>query len=324
MLEFLTVGLVSFLISFLIGPKTIPIFSRLKFGQTVRDDGPETHLQKNGTPTMGGFIFIIAITMASIFAVLFYKNIEIKQMAFALLSMILFGIVGFTDDYIKVVRKRSLGLNAKQKILMQVVFSMVIALLAQNLSKLGSSIYIPYVNALLDLGVLYIPFAMFVIIALVNSVNLTDGLDGLASSVTIVVSLGFALIAYKMGYGTIVIFLFAVIGSLIGFLRVNSFPAEIFMGDTGSMALGGAVAAVAVIMGVELLVPLLCFVYFMESLSVIIQVSYFKKTGKRFFRMAPIHHHFEKLGWHETKVLKLFILITIIMGLLSTWGIWSA
>ncbi len=323
MSKYLFIGICSFIIAFVAGPKTIPVFSRLKFGQTIRDDGPETHLQKNGTPTMGGFIFISSILIASLAGVFFNPGI-INEVGFGILSMLLFGLVGFIDDYIKVIKKRSLGLNAKQKILMQLVFSFVIGLISTQISDLGTSVYLPFLGTALNLGYVYIPFVMFVTIALVNSVNLTDGLDGLASTVTIIVAAAFGLIAYKMNYPGMALFLVAVVGSLIGFLRVNAFPAKIFMGDTGSMALGGAIAAAAVIMNLELVVPVLCFVYFMESLSVIIQVLYFKKTGRRFFRMAPIHHHFEKLGWHETKVVKLFIGITLIMGAISTWGIWRS
>ena len=323
MLNYLSIGILSFVLSFVLGPKTIPVFSRLKFGQTIRDDGPETHLQKNGTPTMGGFIFITAILISSGVAALAFTDIGLKEIGFGILSMLLFGLVGFIDDYIKVVKKRSLGLNARQKIMMQVVFSFIIALMSVKMSAMGTSIYLPFLRTTLNLGFLYVPFVMFVIIALVNSVNLTDGLDGLASTVTVIVSIGFFIISYKMDHPGIGMFLVMIIGSLVGFLRVNAFPAKIFMGDTGSMALGGAMAAVAVIMNIELIVPMLCFVYFMESVSVIIQVLYFKKTGRRFFRMAPIHHHFEKLGWHETKVVKLFVIITIIMSALSTWAIWS-
>lgn len=309
--------------AYIMGPKTIPLFRKLKFGQTVRDDGPETHLQKNGTPTMGGFIFIIPIALVSTAAMLWMKA-SFAEVGFGILSMLLFGFVGLSDDYIKVIKKRSLGLNAKQKIRMQVVFSFVISIISIGISNSGASIYVPFIKATVNLGLLYVPFVMFVVIALVNSVNLTDGLDGLSSTVTIIVCIGFGIIAYKMGNKGLSIFLVATIGALAGFLRVNAFPAKIFMGDTGSMALGGIVAAAAVLMNLELIVPMLCFVYFMESVSVIIQVLYFRKTGKRFFRMAPIHHHFEKMGWHETRVVKLFVVITIIMSALSTWSIWSS
>lgn len=316
--KIIVVGLASLLIAFFLGPMLIPLLERLKFGQTVRDDGPETHLQKNGTPTMGGFIFIIAILIASVLGIV--MGGDATEITFALLSMVLFGFVGFVDDYIKVIKKQSLGLRAKQKIVMQVVFSLIIAMIQWKLSAIGSAIYIPFAKITINIGIFYIPFIMFVVIALVNSVNLTDGLDGLASTVTVIVGIGFALLANQMTHNGLLIFLAAVIGGCIGFLRVNKFPAKVFMGDTGSMALGGAVAAAAVIMNVELVVPILCFVYFMESLSVIIQVTYFKKTGKRFFRMAPIHHHFEKMGWHETKVVTLFVVITVVMCIIGVYS----
>lgn len=317
--KLLIVGAASFVIAFIVGPMLIPLLQKLKFGQTIRDDGPESHLQKNGTPTMGGFVFIVSITIASILGI--FLGADPIKVGFAVLSMLLFGLVGFIDDYIKVIKKQSLGLRAKQKIVLQFIFALIVAIIQLKLSDIGTSIYIPFVKTTLDIGFLYIPFIMFVVIAVVNSVNLTDGLDGLASSVTIIVGICFSVIAYRMTQDALLTFLAAVIGGCIGFLRVNRFPAKVFMGDTGSMALGGAVAATAVIMNVELIVPILCFVYFMESVSVIIQVWYFRKTGKRFFRMAPIHHHFEKMGWHETKVVTLFVVITIIMGLIGVWAI---
>lgn len=317
--KLLIVGAASFVIAFFVGPMLIPLLQKLKFGQTIRDDGPESHLQKNGTPTMGGFVFIVSITIASILGI--FLGADPIKVGFAVLSMLLFGSVGFIDDYIKVIKKQSLGLRAKEKIVLQFIFALIVAIIQLKLSDIGTSIYIPFVKTTLDIGFLYIPFIMFVVIAIVNSVNLTDGLDGLASSVTIIVGICFSVIAYRMTQDALLTFLAAVIGGCIGFLRVNRFPAKVFMGDTGSMALGGAVAAAAVIMNVELIVPILCFVYFMESVSVIIQVWYFRKTGKRFFRMAPIHHHFEKMGWHETKVVALFVVITIVMGLIGVWAI---
>ncbi len=315
MKNIIIVGIISLAIALFIGPIVLPILKKLKFGQTVRDDGPQSHLQKNGTPTMGGFIFIIAITIASCAAI--FLGFAPLEIGVGVLSMLLFGLVGFVDDYIKVIRKQSLGLRAKQKIVMQFVFSLIIALIQFKISENGSSIYVPFIKTYWNIGILYIPFIMFVIIAVVNSVNLTDGLDGLASSVTIFVAAGFGVIAYRLAHYPLLAFLAAVIGGCIGFLRFNKYPAKVFMGDTGSMALGGAIAAAAVLMNMELIVPILCIVYFMESVSVIIQVTYFKRTGKRFFKMAPIHHHFEKMGWHETKVVAVFVMITIVMSIIG-------
>lgn len=313
--------LTAWAIAFFLGPKTLPILRKLKFGQTVRDDGPQSHLQKNGTPTMGGIIFIIAIVISLIVAMIFTKGLMFNIL-FAISFMLLFGIVGFVDDYIKVVKKQSLGLDAKQKIIMQFVFSAVLAFIQLKTSPLGSSIRVPFTDITINLGIMYIPFLIFVIIAIVNSVNLTDGLDGLASSITVVVSVCLIIIAKLLNNPGISIFLFALVGACIGFLRINKYPAKVFMGDTGSMALGGAVAASAVILNIELLVPLLCFVYFMESVSVILQVGYYKKTKKRIFKMAPIHHHFELCGWHETKVVRVFNIITVLMGILGVLSVY--
>ncbi len=313
--------LTSWAIAFFIGPKTLPVLRKLKFGQTVRDDGPQSHLQKNGTPTMGGIIFIGSTVIASIVAMFFTKGI-IFYILFSIAFMLLFGLVGFVDDYIKVVKKRSMGLDAKQKIIMQLIFSAVLAFIQLKTSPLGSGIRVPFTDIIFDLGIMYVPFLIFVIIAIVNSVNLTDGLDGLASSITVVVSVCLIIIAKLLDNPGVSIFLFALVGGCLGFLRINKYPAKVFMGDTGSMALGGAVAAAAVILNIELLVPLLCFVYFMESVSVILQVGYYKKTKKRIFKMAPIHHHFELCGWHETKVVKVFNIITVLMGILGVLSVY--
>lgn len=311
----------SWAIAYFAGPRLLPVLRKLKFGQTVRDDGPQSHLQKNGTPTMGGFIFITAIIITSVVIILLRHEFA-TEVVISLLFMIFFGFVGFVDDYIKVVKKRSLGLKAKQKIAMQVVFSAILAILQLKISPLGSSILVPFTNMKFDLGIIYVPFLMFVIIAIVNSVNLTDGLDGLASTVTVIVSLCFAAIALITGNRAVVYFMMSVAGACIGFLKVNKYPAKVFMGDTGSMALGGAVASAAIILNLELIVPIVCFVYFMESVSVILQVGYYKKTKKRIFKMAPLHHHFELCGWHETKVVRVFNIITVIMGLIGILSVY--
>lgn len=313
--------LTSWAIAYLLGPGILPVLRKLKFGQTVRDDGPESHLQKNGTPTMGGLIFMVAIGMSSMLGIILNKGIA-REILFSLAFMLLFGLVGFIDDYIKVVKKRSLGLKAKQKIALQLLFASVLAIIQLKTSSLGSSLMVPFTDLTIDLGIMYVPFLIFVIIAIVNSVNLTDGLDGLASSVTIIVSVCFVIIAKMLNNPGVEIFLMAVAGGCLGFLRVNKYPAKVFMGDIGSMALGGAVAAAAIILNLELIVPIICFVYFMESVSVIIQVGYFKKTKKRVFKMAPIHHHFELSGWHETKVVRVFNIITVIMGLIGILSVY--
>lgn len=308
---------VSVIVAYLLAPLVLPILSRLKFGQTVREDGPASHLSKNGTPTMGGIIFIASTLIGAIITRRFSS-----EMSFAMSFMLLFGLVGFLDDYIKVVLKRSLGLRAYQKILLQLVFAIVLAIYQRNTSAMGTELIIPfYRNETLDLGIFYIPFLVFVIIAITNSVNLTDGLDGLASSVTFVVAAFFSLIAVYMGYGHLAIFMSAVAGGCLGFLRVNRFPAKVFMGDTGSMALGGAVAAAAVILNLSLFIPIVGFIYFAESMSVIIQVFSFKIFKKRVFKMSPIHHHFELSGWKELKVVKVFYLTTLVLCIIGLTAI---
>ncbi|MBP2026672.1 phospho-N-acetylmuramoyl-pentapeptide-transferase [Acetoanaerobium pronyense] len=318
---FFTETTISFLISLIcaaiIGPMVLPMLSKLKFGQTVREDGPQSHLIKNGTPTMGGIIFILS----TIIAIAFTGKYS-SELAFALSFMLLFGFVGFLDDYIKVVLKRSLGLRAYQKIILQFGFALILSIYHLNTSPMGTELIVPFFNDItLDLKIFYVPFLVFVIVAITNSVNLTDGLDGLASSVTFIVALFFMLVSGYMGYGHLSIFMAAVAGGCLGFLRVNRYPARVFMGDTGSMALGGAIAAAAVILNISLIVPIVGFIYFAESLSVIIQVISFKFFKKRVFKMSPIHHHFELSGWKETKVVKVFYLTTFILCIIGLTAI---
>lgn len=322
MFTIIFIGILSLLLALILGQKLIPFLVRLKFGQTVREDGPQTHLQKNGTPTMGGFIFIIPTVVLSIASLAIFKfdDKDKINLFIAVISMILFGLVGFIDDYIKVIKKQSLGLRAKEKIVLQVVFSFIISILVFVVNS--GEVYVPIFAKYVNLGILYIPFSMFVMIAIVNSVNLTDGLDGLATSVTLVIcAILFILSSKILGSLGVDVFLVILMGSLLGFLKYNRFRASVFMGDTGSMALGGAITAIVAIMKIEAIVPILCFVFFTESLSVIIQVLYFKKTGKRFFKMAPIHHHFEKLGYDEVKVVRLFVVVTLIMGIIGYYNI---
>ena len=291
------------------GPMLIPVLKRLKFGQTIRDEGPKSHLVKNGTPTMGGIIIVIGIIVASLLSGKVDGN-----MLVALFSIIGFGLVGFVDDYIKVVLKRSLGLRAYQKLIGQFALAFLIVLYQYKTSDYGSSILVPFTDGYyFDMGILYIPFTVLVVVATVNSVNLTDGLDGLASGVTLIVSVFFVITASILGHESIAIVCSAVFGACLGFLRFNIYPAKVFMGDTGSMALGGAVAAAAVIMNASLMIPIVGGIYFAESLSVIIQVTSFKLTGKRVFKMSPIHHHFELVGWHETKVVGVFWATSLVL-----------
>ena len=297
--------LISFAISAAAGPKIIGILRRLKAGQTVRDDGPQTHLKKNGTPTMGGIIFLLGVVVTCLFYVKDYPKIIP-----VLFMTVGFGIVGFWDDYIKVVLKRSEGLTPGQKMAGQLVVTAVFAYYMVKYSEAGLTMLVPFCPGLtIDLGWLSIPLLFFVVIGTVNGTNFTDGLDGLASSVTVIVAVFFSVVALGTGTGIAPVTL-AVAGGLLGFLLFNVYPASVFMGDTGSLALGGFVASVAYMLNMPLFLLLVGLIYMVEVLSVIIQVTYFKAThGKRFFKMAPIHHHFEKCGWSETRVVTVFSII---------------
>lgn len=307
--------LIAFFVNIIISPLMIPILRKLKIGQYEREDGVQSHLKKAGTPTMGGLIILISMVISSI---VFIKG-NMNGLA-VLLATLGFGLVGFCDDYIKVVKKRSLGLKPMQKIVAQFFITALFGLYILNFTDIGTNILIPFTNGMsIDLGVLYLPFLILVIIATVNSVNLTDGLDGLASGVTVIVSVFFCISAWAVGSGTLPI-AGAAIGSLMGFLLFNSYPAKVIMGDTGSLALGGFVTTIAFILKMPIFIALVGIIYVAEALSVIIQVSYFKRTGKRFFKMAPIHHHFELSGWTETKIVTLFYIITAIVCLIGFLG----
>ncbi|WP_368487868.1 phospho-N-acetylmuramoyl-pentapeptide-transferase [Clostridium sp. BJN0013] len=305
--------LIAFFIAMLEGPILIPLLHKFKFGQSIREDGPKTHLKKAGTPTMGGIIFILAtfITMAII-----VKEPSDEAMI-ALYAFIGFGIIGAIDDTLKIVRKKNLGLRAYQKMILLLVISGIFAYYSANNPYIGTSIIIPFKKDTWDLGAFYIPFIIVYFASTTNAVNLTDGLDGLATSVTLLVMTFLALISFAMGHITLAIFCAILAGALLGFLKYNAFPAQIFMGDTGSLALGGAIGAVAMILKLPLLVIIIGGIYVVEALSVILQVFSFKITGKRIFKMAPIHHHFELSGWHETKVVSVFCIVTVILCLVG-------
>ncbi|SDY41973.1 phospho-N-acetylmuramoyl-pentapeptide-transferase [Tindallia californiensis] len=308
--------LLGFVFSTMIGPLMIPALRRVKAGQSIREDGPQTHLIKAGTPTMGGLIMI----PSSILAVIILTEITYELKA-AFFSFLGFAIIGLIDDYLKVVLKRPLGLRAYQKMGLQIFVTTIFIGLANHLCILPEKLFVPYARVYIDLGILWIPFLFFVIIGTVNSVNLTDGLDGLASGITVIVTGFFSLVAWHMGYQDLAWFAGAVSGSCIGFLVYNIYPAKIFMGDTGSLALGGAIAALAVITNMTLLLPIVGGVFFIETLSVMIQVAGYKTTGKRVFRMSPLHHHFELCGWSETRVVTVFWGVTIILCLAGILGI---
>lgn len=304
--------LIAFCLNIVMSPIIIPFLRKLKFGQNVRDDGPSTHLKKTGTPTMGGVIILASMTLTSL--IFMPGNKSLQTILFVTLG---FGFIGFLDDYIKIVKKRSLGLTPMQKIIGQLIVTLLFAYMLYAYVGVDTSIVLPFANGhMIDIGALYWPLLIIGVIATVNAVNLTDGLDGLASSVTVLVATFFAAVAF-MGMSEVVPIASAAVGSLLGFLLFNTYPAKVFMGDTGSLALGGFVVATAFVMKMPLFIPIVGLIYVIENLSVIIQVTYFKRTKKRIFKMAPIHHHFELSGWPETKVVTVFSIVTAILCLIG-------
>lgn len=305
--------IIAFFIAVILGPIIIPLLIKFKIGQSIREEGPQSHLSKTGTPTMGGIIIFISLII-TVFA-----SGHITKVTYVLvLSTLGFGLIGFMDDYIKVVMKRNLGLTASQKLVGQILLAIILAVYQLNTSTLGTKVIVPFLsNQNFDLGFFYIPIIVFVVVGTVNSVNLTDGLDGLASGVTLIVLSFFAFVAFKWHMGSLSIFSIALAGACLGFLVHNSYPAKIFMGDTGSLALGGAVAAIAILLNLPLILPIVGGIYFLETLSVIIQVGYFKLTGKRVFLMSPLHHHFEHKGWKETTIVRVFYISTVIFCIIG-------
>ncbi len=308
--------LLAFIITVILCPTIIPFLTKLKFGQFVRNDGPRTHLKKSGTPTMGGIVIVTGILLTSLFYL--KTNPDILPILFMTIA---FGILGFMDDFVKVVMKRSLGLRAYQKVIGQLLISGVYCYFVYYHTELGTQIMIPFSGGYyLDLGVWFLPFLFLVILGTVNGTNLTDGLDGLASSITILVATFFTVVSIGLGSGISPI-TGAAAGSLLAFLLFNSHPAKLFMGDTGSLALGGFVVATAISLKMPLFIVIVGFIYLAECISVILQVFYFKLTQKRLFKMAPIHHHFELMGWKETKVVAVFGIITAILCLIGLYGL---
>lgn len=303
-------AIIAFVLVMVMGPVLIPFLHKFKFGQTVRNDGPQSHLKKNGTPTMGGVMMMLAILIAT----LIRADLS-TEIFMALLCMLGFGMVGFIDDFVKIKMTRSLGLTAKQKIVLQVILALVISIYKYKAIGSGIQFIVPFSQAGINIGIAYVPVMLVVILGTVNAVNLTDGLDGLASGITAIVSTFFMvfalMIANNMGMSQMAA---ATLGACIGFMWFNVNPAKVFMGDTGSMALGGAVTAFAIFTNSVLIIPIVGGIYFAEALSVIIQVLYFKKTKKRIFKMAPLHHHYEQCGWPETKVVFIFWIVSIVLA----------
>lgn len=305
--------LVAFVLSVIMGPVIIPVLRRLKMGQTEREDGVKSHLKKAGTPTMGGVIILLSVVITSVFYM--RDHPKIIPILFVTLG---FGLIGFLDDYLKVVMRRSDGLFPRQKMALQIVVTAVFAFYVIKFTDVSLAMLIPFSGGkYLDIGWLSIPLLFFAVIGTVNGVNFTDGLDGLASSVTVLVATFFTVVAIgtKSGIEPVTC---AVVGALLGFLLFNVYPASVFMGDTGSLALGGFVASTAYMLQMPVFIIIVGLIYLVEVLSVIIQVTYFKKTGgKRIFKMAPIHHHFELCGWSETRVVAVFAVLTAILCLVG-------
>lgn len=325
-LSIILTALIAFVITATNGIWLLPILRSLKYGQTILDIGPSWHKKKQGTPTMGGLMFIIGIVAASIVGLPLngrnanggpaYASFEIMEIIFGLLIALAFGMIGFIDDYIKVVKKRNLGLNARQKLVMQFLAAGIFILGLYLVGNRSTIVDVPFLGQW-DLGLLYYPLTVCGIVFMVNAVNLTDGLDGLSTSVTLVVSLGFIILSLLLGYGGMTILSSALAGGCLGFLIWNFYPAKVFMGDTGSMFLGGMVSILAFGIRFPIILIFMGIVYIMEAMSVVLQVISFKTTGKRIFKMSPIHHHFEMSGYSEVKIVGLFSFIQLVGCMLS-------
>lgn len=336
MKEFFGATILSLVLAFAVtaalGPKFIKLLHRLKYGQEIREEGPSWHQKKTGTPTMGGIMFITGIGVAIIVNMIItavmgnMSPIMLKALVLFIVSLG-FGAIGFVDDYIKVVKKRNLGLTALEKFLLQLAFAVLYVVIMYLMGMLKTTVVIPFVKYSVTLPMwLYIPFVMFVVVGTVNAVNLTDGLDGLASSVTVVASLFFGVYAFfrlSPSETGVSMYALSIVGGLLAFLIFNKYPAKVFMGDTGSLFLGGALALMAADLNMHLYLIIVGFVYFAETLSVIMQTGYFKYTkkkygeGRRIFKMTPIHHHFEMSGWKETKIVGVFTAVTLVLCVMS-------
>lgn len=298
------------------GRLLIPLLQRLKLRQQIRDDGPQQHLRKIGTPTMGGIIILLGITAAAA-----WFGRTSTSLNLALFVTIAYGMIGFADDFIKIVLKRPLGLRARTKLAWQILIAAFFLYILLVHLQTGTTVYVPFAKVLIDLRWLYLPFAFVLILGIVNGVNITDGLDGLATGTTILAALAYAAAAYTTGQPEIGLFCLILAGGCTGFLFYNIHPAQVFMGDTGSLALGGALAAVSLLTKMELLLPIIGGVFVIETLSVALQVISFRLTGRRIFRMAPLHHHFELQGWPEWRVVVSFWTLAFLFGLVGLAGL---
>ena len=303
--------LVAFFLTVLMLPRLIKYLHVLKFGQAIREEGPQSHMHKKGTPTMGGISFIVSIVISLVVA-MFLDSENIQYYFLFIYTTISFSIIGYIDDMLIVVKKKNDGLAPRKKLMLQILFSVIFYILVTFIYKDINYIHIPGLDYNLNISYLYLIFLVFWQTGFSNAVNLTDGLDGLATSVTIITTSTFALLAYKENNFPVLVFCLTIVGALLGFLLFNKNPAKIFMGDTGSLALGGILAAISVILHKEIAFLFIGLVYILETLSVIIQVAYFKKTGKRIFKMSPLHHHFELSGYGEVKTVYIFVIIAMI------------
>ncbi|KRU28242.1 phospho-N-acetylmuramoyl-pentapeptide- transferase [Clostridium sporogenes] len=305
--------LFSFLLSTITSLLLIPLFKKLNLGQSIKNGIPISHKKKAGTPTFGGIIFIFSSIITMSFMI---KNYN-KEFLLVISSLIAFGLIGFIDDTLKKIHKKNEGLTSKGKMILLLFVSSIFAIYSYYDPSIGSIIMFPFTKKLFDLKILYIPFIIFYYVSTTNALNLTDGLDGLATSVTLLVVTFFTFLSFGMGHYTLSISCGCIAGALLGFLRYNCYPAKIIMGDTGSLALGGAIATIAMILKNPFIVIIVGGIYVIEALSSLIQIISFKLFGKRIFKMAPIHHSFELHGWHETKIVSVFSIITTILCLIG-------
>ncbi len=317
----------TFLLTVVLSFVIIPILRKRKVGQMERDDGPQTHLKKQGTPTMGGIIIILSMVTICLGLYYYYTKVRLepeiaKHIIPLLIVSVGFGIIGFIDDFKKLVLKNTKGLSPIAKMIGLLVVAVAYSLYLTSVLKIGTDLYIPFVKTTLTLPIwLYIPFAIFVMLATTNAINLTDGIDGLSSSVTTIILTCLTVIAIIFNIKEVTLFGSALSGACLGFLLFNLYPSKVMMGDTGSLLLGGAVAAMALYLKMPLLLILIALVPILETLSVMIQVAHFKRTGTRVFKMAPLHHHFELSGWKENKVVSVFSIVTLIMCIIGVLAI---
>lgn len=316
------VVLLAFSLSIVLALIIIPILRRLKVGQIEREDGPQSHLKKQGTPTMGGIIMALTILIVTGFLFIAFKGEAEREIIKKILPLVFvtvgFGIVGFVDDFIKLVLKNTKGLKPEYKMIGLLVVAVAYTLYLSKVLNLGTQTYIPIIKQYIDLPIwFYIPFAIFVLLGTTNAVNLTDGVDGLSTSVTTIIITGLIVISVIFGIKEVALIGCILVGTCLGFLLFNLYPAKVIMGDTGSLLLGGAIAGMALYLKMPLILIVLAVIPIIETVSVMIQVLYFKKTGNRIFKMAPLHHHFELSGWNENKVVSVFSIITLALAIIS-------